>query len=102
MSKRDRKALASQYEVGADLSGIVMTVAPDDKKVILFKEELAGTGKSTSATNEVKQFLKNQNTTTGEKLELPHELLDLAIGAEKDGGIVETKEAPVSKTEKEE
>mgnify|MGYP006413064405 CR=1 FL=1 len=102
MSKRDRKALASQYEVGANLSGIVMTVAPDDKKVILFKEELAGTGKSTSATNEVKQFLKNQNTTTGEKLELPQELLDLAIGAEKDGGIVETKEAPVSKTEKEE
>ena len=102
MSKRDRKALASQYEVGANLSGIVMTVAPDDKKVILFKEELAGTGKSTSATNEVKQFLKNQNTTTGEKLELPQELLDLAIGAEKDGGRVETKEAPVSKTEKEE
>lgn len=85
MSKRDRKALASQYEVGANLSGIVMTVAPDDKKVVLYKEELAGTGKSTNATNEVKQYLKNQDTDSSEKLDLPQELLDMASEAEKDG-----------------
>ncbi len=86
MSKKDRRALASQYEVGANLSGIVMTVAPEDKKVVLYKEELAGTGKRTSATDEVKQYLSNQQTGTGEKLELPQELLDLASQAEKDGG----------------
>ena len=86
MSKRDRKALAGQYEVGANLSGIVMKVSPEDKKVVLYKEELAGTGKRTSATDEVKQYLKNQETASGEKLELPQELLDLASQAEKDGG----------------
>ena len=86
MSKKDRRSLASQYEVGANLSGIVMTVSPEDKKVILYKEELAGTGKRTSATDEVKQYLSNQQTGTGEKLELPQELLDLASQAEKDGG----------------
>ena len=86
MSKKDRRALASQYEVGANLSGIVMTVAPEDKKVVLYKEELAGRGKRTSATDEVKQYLSNQQTGTGEKLELPQELLDLASQAEKDGG----------------
>ena len=85
MSKRDRKSLASQYEVGANLSGIVMKVAPEDKKVILYKEELAGTGKTTSATDEVKQYLKNQDTDSSEKLELPQELLELASQAEKDG-----------------
>ena len=85
MSKRDRKALASQYEVGANLSGIVMKVAPKDKKVVLYREELAGTGKSTSATDEVKQYLKNQETNSGEKLDLPQELMDLASQAEKDG-----------------
>ena len=85
MSKRDRKALASQYEVGANLSGIVMKVAPKDKKVVLYREELAGTGKSTSATDEVKQYLKNQDTNSGEKLDLPQELMDLASQAEKDG-----------------
>ena len=35
MSKKDRRALASQYEVGANLSGIVMKVSPEDKKIIL-------------------------------------------------------------------
>ena len=37
MSKKDRRGLASQYEVGANLSGIVMKVSPEDKKIILFK-----------------------------------------------------------------
>ena len=86
MSKKDRRSLAGQYEIGANLSGIVMKVSPEDKKVVLYKEELAGTGKRTSATDEVKQYLRNQETTSGEKLELPQELLDLASQAEKDGG----------------
>ena len=70
----------------------IMTVSPEDKKVILYKEELAGTGKRTSATDEVKQYLSNQQTGTGEKLELPQELLDLASQAEKDGGDNQTAE----------
>jgi small subunit ribosomal protein S1 len=101
MSKRDRRALASQYEVGANLSGIVMKVSPEDKKVVLYKEELAGTGKSTSATDEVKQYLKNQETGSGEKLELPQELLDLASQAEKDGVPDEPVESEQVEEEKE-
>jgi small subunit ribosomal protein S1 len=101
MSKRDRRALASQYEVGANLSGIVMKVSPEDKKVVLYKEALAGTGKSTSATDEVKQYLKNQETGSGEKLELPQELLDLASQAEKDGVPDEPVESEQVEEEKE-
>ena len=85
MSKKDRKTLAAQYEVGANLSGIVMKVSPEDKKVILYKEELAGAGRRNSATDEVKQYLSNQKTSSGEKLELPQQLLDIASQAEKDG-----------------
>ena len=84
MSKKDRRNLASQYEVGANLSGIVMKVSPEDKKVILYKEELAGSVKRTSANDEVKQYLNNQNTEAGEKLELPQELIDLASQVEGD------------------
>ena len=91
MSKKDRRSLAGQYEIGANLSGIVMKVSPEDKKVVLYKEELAGTGKRTSATDEVKQYLSNQETTSGEKLELPQELLDLASQAEKDGGTEQSE-----------
>ena len=56
MSKKDRRNLASQYEVGANLSGIIMKVSAEDKKVILYKEELAGTVKRTSA------MMKSNNT----------------------------------------
>ena len=85
MSKKDRKLLAGQYEIGANLSGIVMKVSPEDKKVVLYKEELAGSGKRNSATDEVKQYLNNQKTNSGEKLDLPQVLLDIASQAEKDG-----------------
>ena len=84
MSKKDRRVLASQYEVGANLSGIVMKVSPDDKKIILFKEELAGGGSIQSAADEVKDYLKNQKMETGGKIEIPQELLDNAKDAEKE------------------
>ena len=84
MSKKDRRLLASQYEVGANLSGIVMKVSPEDKKIILFKEELAGGGSTQSASDEVKDYLKNQKVETGAKIEIPQELLDNAKDAEKE------------------
>ena len=84
MSKKDRRVLASQYEIGANLSGIVMKVSPEDKKIILFKEELAGGGSTQSATDEVKDYLKNQKMETGGKIEIPQELLDNAKDAEKE------------------
>ena len=100
MSKKDRKTLAGQYEVGANLSGIVMKVSPEDKKVVLYKEELAGTVKSTSAADEVKQYLKNQDTDSGAKLDLPQELLELASQAEKDGVPYESSNSdPETKVE---
>ena len=93
MSKKDRRSLANQYEVGANLSGIVMKVSPEDKKVILYKEELAGMAKRTSANDEVKQFLNNQKLDSGEKLELPQELLELASEAEKED-LDDSKNSP--------
>ena len=84
MSKKDRRALASQYEVGANLSGIVMKVSPEDKKIILFKEELAGGSNTQSASDEVKDYLKNQKIDTGGKIDIPQELLNNAKDAEKE------------------
>ena len=101
MSKKDRRALANQYEIGANLSGIVMKVSPEDKKVVLYKEELAGTGKRTTANDEVKQYLTNQKTDSGEKLELPQALIDIASQAEKDG-IEDDATASESEEQKEE
>ena len=84
MSKKDRRSLAGQYEVGANLSGIVMKVSSEDKKVVLYKEELAGSGNRTNANDEVKEYLKKQQTNTGEKMEMPQELLELANQVKQD------------------
>ena len=84
MSKKDRRSLAGQYEVGANLSGIVMKVSSEDKKVVLYKEELAGSGSRTNANDEVKEYLKKQQTNTGEKMEMPQELLELANQVKQD------------------
>jgi hypothetical protein len=40
----------------------------------------------------VKQYLSNQKTNSGEKLELPQQLLDIASQAEKDGVVNESKD----------
>ena len=61
-----------------------MKVSPEDKKIILFKEELAGGGSTQSATDEVKDYLKNQKMETGGKIEIPQELLENAKDAEKE------------------
>ena len=87
MSKRDRRSLASQYEIGANLSGNCDESFPEDKKVILYKEELVGNTKTASANDEVKNYLKNQDTTTGEKIDFPKELLEQARSAEPEGNI---------------
>ena len=55
-----------------------------DKKIILFKEELAGGGSAQSATDEVKDYLNNQKIETGGKIDIPQELLDNAKDAEKE------------------
>ena len=56
----------------------------DDHFFMFFKEELAGGGSTQSATDEVKDYLKNQQIDTGGKIDIPQELLDNAKDAEKE------------------
>ena len=41
-------------------------------------------GNRTNANDEVKEYLKKQQTNTGEKMEMPQELLDLANQVKQD------------------
>ena len=67
--KKNRKTLLSEYKVGQKISAVVIEIKPDDKKVILFIDELGG---DKSSTNEdIQQFLESQNEPAGEKIEIP-------------------------------
>ncbi|MFQ6613395.1 MAG: 30S ribosomal protein S1 [Fidelibacterota bacterium] len=70
-SKRERKTLAQQFKIGEPITGIVMEVKPDDKKIILYKDELSTAGKKRSPRDEVQDYLKNQDSPATEKIEIP-------------------------------
>ncbi|MBT4318536.1 MAG: 30S ribosomal protein S1 [Candidatus Marinimicrobia bacterium] len=68
-SKRQRKELATNYKPGQVISGVVMEVKPEDKKVIVFVDELSSD--VSLEKDDVKEFLNNQIEPEGEKIEIP-------------------------------
>ena len=67
--KKNKKSVISKYKIGEKINAVVMEIKPEDKKVILFVEELGG-DKSTSK-DDVQEFLDNQIGPVGEKIEIP-------------------------------
>ena len=68
-SKRQRKELATNYKPEQVISGVVMEVKPEDKKVIVFVDELSSD--VSLEKDDVKEFLNNQVEPEGEKIEIP-------------------------------
>ena len=68
-SKRQRKELATNYKPGQVISGVVMEVKSEDKKVIVFVDELSSD--VSLEKDDVKEFLNNQVEPEGEKIEIP-------------------------------
>ena len=81
-TKRNKKSISSKYKTGHKMSAVVMEIKSDDKKVILFVEELSG--EKFSERGSVKQFLDNQSEPVGEKIEIPTEDLDQASDTNED------------------
>jgi len=81
-TKRNKKSISSKYKTGHKMSAVVMEIKSDDKKVILFVEELSG--EKSSERSNVKQFLDNQSEPVGEKIEIPTEDLDQASDTNED------------------
>ena len=68
-TKRNLKSKLSDYKVGQKINAVVMEIKPDDKKIVLFVEDLGGEKYSTK--EDVQQFLDSQNAPVGEKIEIP-------------------------------
>jgi len=70
-TKRQRKALPLKYKPGQKISSVVMEVRPEDKKVILFLEELSNN--KSSKKDDIQDYLNNQESPAAEKIEIPTE-----------------------------
>ena len=70
-TKRQRKALPLKYKPGQKISSVVVEVRPEDKKVILFLEELSNN--KPSKKDDIQDYLNNQESPAAEKIEIPTE-----------------------------
>ena len=70
-SKKQRKDITQKYKIGEIISGSVMEVKPENKKVILFSDELSD---KNIQKDEIKDFLDNQEQPAGEKIEIPENI----------------------------
>ena len=71
-TKRQRKAHSLKYKPGQKISSVVMEVKPEDKKVVLFTEELSKD--QPSKKDDVQDYLNNQESPATEKIEIPTEV----------------------------
>ena len=71
-TKRQRKAHSLKYKPGQKISSVVMEVKPEDKKVVLFMEELSND--QLSKKDDVQDYLNNQESPATEKIEIPTEV----------------------------
>lgn len=71
--KKQRKEVAAKLKPGDNVSGNVMEVNPEDKKVILYSEEFSE-GSEKTTKDSVKDFLEDQDVPAAEKIEIPDEL----------------------------
>lgn len=73
-SKRERKVLARQFKPGDIITGNVMEVKPDEKKVILYVDDFGEDIEKKSQKSEVQEYLESQEKPATEKIEIPKAL----------------------------
>ncbi|MCH7612803.1 MAG: 30S ribosomal protein S1 [Candidatus Marinimicrobia bacterium] len=71
--KKRRKEVVADLKPGVMVSGNVMEVKPDEKKVILFSDTYSEGGEK-ATKNSVKDFLESQEEPASEKIEIPEDL----------------------------
>ena len=71
--KKQHKEVTSKLNPGDTVSGNVMEVKPDDKKIILFSKKYSEEGEK-ATKDSVKDFLDDQDVPASEKINIPEEL----------------------------
>ena len=74
-SIKGRKEKLSKYKSGDKISGLVMEVKPDEKKIVIYIEDLSDKNNS-SSKDDIEEFLSGQDEPAAQKIEIPEELTD--------------------------
>ena len=74
-SIKGHKEKLSKYKSGDKISGLVMEVKPDEKKIVIYIEDLSDKNNS-SSKGDIEEFLSGQDEPAAQKIEIPEELTD--------------------------
>ena len=74
-SSKGRKEKLLKYNSGDKMTGLVMEVKPDEKKIIILVEDLSDQNNS-SSKGDVEEYLSGQDEPAAQKIELPEELTE--------------------------
>jgi len=74
-SSKGRKEKLSKYKLGDKISGLVMEVKPDEKKIVIYIEDLSDKNNS-SSKGDVEEYLSGQEEPAAQKIEIPEEITD--------------------------
>ena len=74
-SIKGSKEKLSKYKSGDKISGLVMEVKPDEKKIVIYIEDLSDKNNS-SSKGDIEEFLSGQDEPAAQKIEIPEELTD--------------------------
>jgi len=71
MNKKEKKSIMNSFMQGDSITGVVMEVKPEEKKVFLFSDKINTKKEKSSGKNSVQEYLDNQEQPSTEKLEIP-------------------------------
>ena len=91
-NKKEQKTMMDKYKPGDTLTGIVMEVKPEEKKVFLYFEKLIDEHNKSSNKDSIHEFMDQQEDLSTEKIKIPPSMenIDEPEKKEKDS---ETKES---------
>ena len=99
-SKKERKTLTGNYKPGEKIKAIVMEVKPEEKKVLLYLEELEQKAKKKSKTGSVKDYLDSQEKPAATKIEIPDEVKEAVAEDEPKSEEAKSTKKKISKDTK--
>ena len=70
-NKKEQKTMMDKYKPGDTITGIVMEVKPEEKKVFLYFEKLIDEHKKSSNKDSIHEFMDQQEDLSTEKIEIP-------------------------------
>ena len=74
-SSKGRKEKLSKYNSGDKITGLVMEVKPEDKKIVIYIDDLSDKNNSNSK-GDVEEYLSGQDQPAAQKIEIPDELTE--------------------------